>query len=225
MRGEWLARGAGSDLIVCCNGWGMDRYPLGGLDAGPFDVYLLSDYTNLDPIDDLLPELSGYGKRILIGWSMGVWAAQRLFARHAELFQRRIAVNGTLRPIDDRYGIPREIFGATLRDYSDSIRERFYRRMCKEPGAFAFFDAHRPQRDLADQHRELAALQALDTEFGEQKPCFTDVIVSGNDLVIPTANQLAFWGDRRVIGLPGCHYPFFRWRSWADIVNLVTEHG
>lgn len=225
MSGEWLARGAGRDLIVCCNGWGMDRYPFSGLAPGPFDIFLISDYSRLHPLDSLFELLPGYRRRILIGWSMGVWAAQRLFAEHAAWFQRRIAINGTLRPIDDRYGIPREVFAGTLRDFSAPVLERFYRRMCKEPGAFSFFNHHRPQRDLADQHAELAALQDLVAEPVAEEGFFSDVIVSASDLIIPTAHQLAFWGSRpdvNVVRLPGCHYPFFRWHSWADIVNLVT---
>jgi biotin synthesis protein BioG len=226
MSGEWLVRGAGSDLIVCCNGWGMDRYPFSGLAPGPFDIFLVSDYSHLHLSASLLELLPGYRRRILIGWSMGVWAAQRLFVEHAAWFQRRIAINGTLRPIDDRYGIPREVFAGTLRDFSAPVLERFYRRMCKEPGAFSFFDQHRPQRDLADQHAELAALRDLVADPAAEEPFFSDVIVSANDLIIPTAHQLAFWGSRpgiNVVSLPGCHYPFFRWQSWVDIVKLVTD--
>lgn len=225
MSGEWLARGAGGDLIVCCNGWGMDRYPFSGLGTDPFDIFLISDYSSLHLSASLLGLLPGYRHRILIGWSMGVWAAQRLFAEHAAWFQRRIAINGTLCPIDDRYGIPREVFAGTLRDFSAQVLERFYRRMCKEPGAYSFFDHRRPQRDLADQHRELAVLQGIVADPVAEDPFFSDVIVSANDLIIPTAHQLAFWDSRpgvNVVSLPGCHYPFFRWQSWAAIVNLVT---
>jgi len=218
---DWLARGDGRDLIVFCNGWGMDRWPLNGLATEPFDVVVLSDYHRFDGLDTVRAELPGYRRCYLICWSMGVWAGQRLFDQDRDLFERRIAINGTLRPVDDRFGIPVEIFSATLEEFSVSILQRFYRRMCKEPGVFAFFQNHRPQRSLADQREELAALQLVVMDETVTPPLYDDVIISRNDLIIPTRNQQAFWQDQRVIEIDGCHYPFSRWQSWSDILDLV----
>jgi pimeloyl-[acyl-carrier protein] methyl ester esterase len=138
---DWLGRGTGRDLIVFCNGWGMDRWPLSDLATDAFAVVVLSDYHRLDGLDGLetvRAELPCYQRRYLICWSMGVWAGQRLFAQDRGLFARWIAINGTLRPVDDRFGIPVDIFSATLEEFSSSILERFYRRMCKEPASFPF---------------------------------------------------------------------------------------
>jgi hypothetical protein len=54
------------------------------------------------------------------------------------------------------------------------------------------------------------------------EPLYDDVIISRNDLIIPTRNQRAFWQDRRVIEIDGCHYPFSRWHRWSDIIDLVS---
>ncbi|MCB2218153.1 alpha/beta fold hydrolase [Desulfofustis glycolicus] len=218
---DWCARGAGRDLIVFCNGWGMDRWPLSGLAAEPFDVVVLSDYHLLDEIEQLRAELLRYRRCYLICWSMGVWAGQRLFSRDRDLFTRCIAINGTLQPVNDRFGIPVEIFAATLEEFSSSILERFYRRMCKETGVFTFFHEHRPQRSLASQRRELAVLQSIVSDEAGTPTFYDSVIISGNDLIIPTRNQQAFWQDRRVIEIDGCHYPFSRWQRWSDILDLV----
>ncbi|MBE0583512.1 MAG: DUF452 family protein [Desulfofustis sp.] len=226
---DWLARGSGRDLIVFCNGWGMDRWPLSGLATDSFDVVVLSDYHRLDGpdgragLEKVRAELPRYQRCYLICWSMGVWAGQRLFVRDRDLFQQWIAINGTLRPVDDRFGIPVEIFSATLEDFSPSILERFYRRMCKESGVFAFFQEHRPQRSPADQRRELAALQLVVPDEAAAAPLYDVAIISGNDLIIPTLNQQAFWQDRRVIEIDGCHYPFSRWHRWSDLLELVDD--
>lgn len=222
---DWCARGGGRDLIVFCNGWGMDRWPLSGLATDSFDVVVLSDYHRLDGFESVRAELPGYQRCYLICWSMGVWAGQRLFGRDRDLFARRIAINGTLRPIDDRFGIPVEIFSTTLQEFSPSVLERFYRRMCKEPGVFAFFHEHRPRRSPASQRQELVALQSGATDETLTPTLYDDVIISRNDLIIPTGNQQAFWRDRRVIDIDGCHYPFPRWRSWSDILELVRGDG
>ncbi len=218
---DWCARGAGRDLIVFCNGWGMDRWPLSGLAVEPFDVVVLSDYHLLDGLDPVRAELVRYRCCYLICWSMGVWAGQRLFSRDEDLFTRRIAINGTPQPVNDRFGIPVEIFAATLAEFSSSILERFYRRMCKEPGVFPFFHEHRPQRSLASQRRELAVLQSIVSDEAGTPTFYDAVIISRNDLIIPTRNQQAFWQDRRVIEIDGCHYPFSRWQRWSDILDLV----
>lgn len=221
---DWLARGGGRDLIVFCNGWGMDRWPLSGLATDPFDVAVLSDYHDFDGrdgLEKLRAELPCYRRCYLICWSMGVWAGQRLFGRDGDLFAQRIAINGTLRPVDDRFGIPVAIFSATLEEFSPSILERFYRRMCREPGVFAYFHEHRPQRSLENQRRELAAVQLVAADEATAPPFYDTVIVSGNDLVIPTRHQHAFWQGRRVIDIDGCHYPFCRWQRWSDILDLV----
>ena len=220
---DWLARGDGRDLIVFCNGWGMDRWPLNGLATEPFDVVVLSDYHRFDGLDTVRAELPGYRRCYLICWSMGVWAGQRLFSRDKDLFERRVAINGTLRPVDDRFGIPVEIFAATLEGFDESILERFYRRMCKEPGVFPFFHEHRPRRSLADQRRELAVLQHTVDDGAETPDLYDAVIISGNDLIVPTRNQQAFWRGRRVIGIDGCHYPFSRWHRWSDVLDLVSD--
>lgn len=90
-------------------GWGSEenlfRHPV---EEG-YDYLLCFDYRTLD-FDYTLIE--GYTEIRLLAWSMGVWAASRVFTGHSFPWQMKLAVNGTPFPIDDRRGIPEMILKA-----------------------------------------------------------------------------------------------------------------
>ena len=221
MIAHWLYKGQSPKLILFCNGWGMDHHPLVPLESGGHDVLALSDYSTLDlPVD--LGELDvEYQEINLICWSFGVWAGSQLFGERKGVFTRRIGVNGTLRPIDDQLGIPHQFFKGTLDQFSVSVRDRFYRRMCRFKGALDLFLQYQPRRSLYDQKCELEMLAELVDNCDLEDPFFNTVIVASHDYIIPTAHQLAFWQGRcPIVQIEGCHYPFSGWRSWAEIVAL-----
>ena len=221
MIAHWLYRDHSQKLILFCNGWGMDHHPLEPLESGGYDVLALSDYSlfelpvNIGALDAHYEELN------LICWSFGVWAGAQLFTGRKSLFARRIGVNGTLYPIDDRYGIPQQFFDATLDHFSRSVRDRFYRRMCRSEGVLDLFLEHQPRRNIQDQKYELQQLSEL-VMRGEPNDSFFDtVIIASRDYIMPTAHQLSFWRGRCAIAhIEGCHYPFAGWRSWAEIVAV-----
>ena len=102
MRTEWLLRTAQRRVVVFFNGWGMDhaiaRYLLAHTPEG-FGYDLLSCYDYGDPrlADDTLAELGQYDERVVVAWSLGVWAAAR---SGIEKVDRSLAINGTLTPLD-----------------------------------------------------------------------------------------------------------------------------
>lgn len=221
MIAHWLVKNLNPRLILFCNGWGMDHHPVALLDSGGYDVLVLSDYSKFELPVDIDALVSGYQSIQLICWSFGVWAGQHLFADRCKLFTRRIAINGTLRPIDDRYGIPVEFFNATLKHFSASVRDRFYRRMCRLDGVFEYFLENQPRRSLENMKIELERLVQLVHSHRTTDPIFDTAIVSSRDKIIPTANQLSFWQERcPVTRLEGGHYPFSAWRSWSEIIAL-----
>ncbi len=211
-------------LIIFCNGWGMDHHPFLGLDTSSADVFILSDYRRFElPID--MGELGETYESIeLLGWSFGVWAAQQLFYEWRDRLGSCIAINGTLQPIDDRYGIPHQFFNATREQFSDSVLDRFYRRMCRPRQILDAFLEHKPARTVEDLAEELEALSRLVRSGVETTSIFGAAVISSEDLIIPTRHQLNFWRGRcRIIELEGCHFPFGNWSGWADIVDLVTR--
>lgn len=220
MKRFWLHKKNNRDLIVFCNGWGMDEKPFLPLSAKKYDVCMLYDYSDLDGEFDLYRELNfeNYGHLILIGWSMGVWAGQKLFASISGKFSRKIAINGTLCPVNDIFGIPVTIYDDTLVNFGEAARLKFYRRMCREKSNFDLFLASQPGRTLDSQRLELAALR-VDTDcLSSQESIYDEIIVAENDWIIPTVNQNRFWQNQQIVHVPGFHFLFYRWQSWDQLL-------
>lgn len=221
MKNSWLYQGQ-RRLIIFCNGWGMDDAPFQPLGAKEYDVLMLFDYTDLTTEIDFSSLLNGYDEVNLIAWSMGVWVGQQLFTPWASLFRRSVAINGTLCPIDDQFGIPVHVYRATLSRFSEAGRLKFYRRMCRERGTLEMFLGHQPQRSMESQARELEALQEMAGCDREESALYTHILIANQDLVMPTAHQVAFWKERegreRVV-FTGFHFPFYGWCNWDDLVD------
>jgi len=223
MKCFWHTREDRDSLILFCNGWGMDHYPFMPLASGQHDICILYDYRDMAIPQAVAENLSSYRRRYLVCWSMGVWVGQQLFSLDKEQFIKRIAINGTLLPIDDKYGIPVSLYDSTLKNFSDNGQERFYRRMCRETGILNKFLLVKPKREVNDQKVELEYLKEMVKRSTSQTSIYTDVVMSGNDLVMPTLHQEAFWqGHQSLFPVEGCHFPFFRWHNWEEFFSLVN---
>lgn len=218
MQASWLHKKDRNDLIIFCNGWGMDQFPLESLGCSQYDVLALYDYRDLDGAPDPAGLAGQYRHMILIGWSMGVWAGQKLFADKKHLLHRTVAINGTLCPIDDAYGIPVKVLNATLTGFNENTRLKFYKRMCREKQNYRAFLARQPQRSLADQAAELAALQQMVDCRPALQSLYNEIIVSDQDFIVPTLNQLRFWQSHQVTVVAGFHFPFSLWSSWEQLL-------
>lgn len=223
MKYSWLHKEGRDRLLVFCNGWGMDPRPFLVLAASAYDVLNLYDFRNVRECGAPLDLLAEYDERLLLGWSMGVWAGQQLFAGHEQLFTRTIAVNGTLCPVDDRYGIPRKLFAGTMEGWSESARHRFYRRLCGEREVEERFLQNQPLRSLADQQDELAYYLETAGHLERERSIYREVVISAKDRIVPTAHQLAYWGEAGVVRLAGGHFPFYCWDCWDDLLKHVHD--
>lgn len=156
--------------------------------------------------------LKGYSSIRVVAWSMGVWAASRLFSEGAfegVTLEKATAFGGTVELADDLCGIPEAIFEATVRGMSPAALKKFRRRMC---GAFLqHFEDHLPERSFEDLEGELKAVAAAlgyPKDLPARKPFWTSAVAGSGDLIFPVANQLNSWGKRgvpcRVIDAP--HY-------------------
>ena len=105
MKYKWLNINQNNKVIVFFNGWGMDESVVYHLDFSDYDVLMFYDYNNLDTNFDF-NSLDKYKNKSLIAWSMGVMVAT-LF--HKIEYNATTAINGTLKPIDNDFGIPQRI--------------------------------------------------------------------------------------------------------------------
>ena len=212
MKYKWLNKENNNKLIIFFNGWGMDEGVVKHLEFDDYDVVMFYDYNTLDT-DFALSDK--YSEVNLIAWSMGVIAAGVMISGscHPELvsesvIKNKAVINGTLKPIDEKYGINPKIYDLTIAGFDEKGRDKFIKNM---------FDIDAPKiectRSLDNQKSELIALKNYKTDI-DIKP--DKIIISDNDKIIPTKNQCAFWGIEP--NLEGGHYPFFNFKKWSEIL-------
>ena len=189
-------------LTILFGGWGSGPELFAECCPKDSDLLLCYDYHDLD-FDRTV--LKAYTSVKVVAWSMGVWAASRLFSRgtfEGLPVESATAFGGTVELADDRFGIPSAIFEATVSGMSPVALKKFRRRMC---GAFLpYFEAHLPDRSFEDLDGELKAVAAaLDAESkaaasaleidNERHFFWTQAYVGNGDLIFPPANQLRSW--------------------------------
>ncbi len=205
MKHRFLHRNNSSKCLVFFNGWGMDDNLFAGWEPGGFDVLTVCDYTTLEP----LPDLAGYKELHLAAWSLGVWAAARVAKGD---FITATAFNGTLRPVDAKFGIAPEIFAGTIANWNEErARERFFARVGK--------DWNRPARSWESQQAELAAIETAAADPVPANP-FKLALIGTRDRIIPPESQRRFWQGVKTEEVDAPHYPFEHIASFAEIVEI-----
>lgn len=223
MKSEWLIFDENESLILFCNGWGMDAAPFRPLDSCNHDVLNCYDYS-AELKDNSVRELAEIYKDIhLVCWSMGVFYGQKNFSEVADVFSRIIAINGTLHPVDNEFGIPDQICRATLDALDETTLVKFYRRMCRSDEVFEQFMQNRPGRTVKDLRDELSIILQNSQTVTKDKPIFSDIFISLKDYIVPTENQNRFWEGCNINYLPGGHFPFYLWKSWDQIVEEESQ--
>lgn len=217
MKSCWLYRGQSDKLILFCSGWGMDAHPFTPVISHDWDVLMFFDYTDFETDIDISQLFEEYRDVVLVSWSMGVWAGQQIFHSFASGIRDSLAINGTLRPADDLFGIPEEVVKATHDKLDEKQRLKFYRRSCKDRALYHGFLDNQPRRSVESQKRELAALLKNVREMGSHEPSlYHHALVGNQDLIMPIENQLRYWPDDMVQRVDGAHFLFYGLGSWEN---------
>jgi len=95
-----------TELVVIFGGWLTDENTFLPLCDGSFDIIIIHNYSYDPPF--IIPGNNIYDKTTLIGWSIGVWAAEYFVPRLNIKPDIAIAVNGTPYPFHDLFGLPME---------------------------------------------------------------------------------------------------------------------
>ena len=203
-------------LLLFFSGWSASPALFYDLEPEPDqDVWIVYDYRNLD----FEADLESYRSVTLIAWSLGVWVAEQVFASCEKLnFERKIAIAGTGRPIDDLEGIPVAIFQGTIEHLSPDGIRRFNRRMCGSKPALEKWDSVSP-RPLEEISEELRFLFAAIRQKGDSVFEWTDAIVTDQDRIFPSEAQKTHW-LRRTISIfeyESSHYIFYLWKQWKKL--------
>ena len=203
MKYKWLNDKGNSELIVFFNGWGMDESIVKHLNPRNNDILMFYDYNSLITDFDF-NMLDKYSQKYLISWSMGVMIATLFDIK----YDKKIAINGTLKPISNDYGIPERIYELTLKGLSEEGVKKFLNNM--------FFEPHTEpevKRSFENQKGELEALKTYKSNYNFK---YDKVIISKHDKIIPAKNQQAFWGISP--NIESGHAPFGLFESWEELL-------
>jgi biotin synthesis protein BioG len=212
-------------LIVVYGGWGTDENVFIPLCKDDFDFILFYNYSADQAF--VLPEMKTYEKVTVIGWSLGVWAAEYLAAATGIKPDITIAVNGTPIPADDKYGIPLSDFEATLNNISEENMEDFYIKMFGDKKTYRTNIDRVPVRPLKSLHDEMRWLYNRIMEQKEPGFRWDYAVISSKDKIFPWKNLRGYWGkeqETKKIVLPLSHYLFHNWDSFSDFIDFVENY-
>ncbi len=220
MNTYWLNNQNNKNLIVFFAGWSFDENPFKFLDCNGYDVLIVYDYNEIKPLD-IFQQLNQYENKVLITWSMGVFAAY-LLKDFFKDFDYKLAINGTVTPVDNEFGIPVKMFELTLKHAAVGLSGKFYKNVFKTNEEFEKYTNNSVQRTIENRVSELENLYKLikNTKINYTK-FYDTVIVSDFDKIIPPQNQKASHNKNNVMVkcLPVGHFPFYQFTSWDEIVK------
>lgn len=206
MKLYWHKRKNNNKLILLFNGWGCDENIVSGIDKAGYDLLLVYDYTTVEP--EKLQCTEAYQQVDVIAWSFGVPVANDCLETIPNI-GKRIAVNGTLRPIDDEYGIPTAIFQKTLQGYNDQARRKFFIRIMGGISQYAINECYLPQRTTESQLQELKALAARAGKPHHKDNKWDIAVISLEDKIFPSTNMRNAWGAIACL-IEGDHFVSFQ---------------
>lgn len=214
-----------TELIVLYGAWGTDENVFIPLCNDNFDFILFYDYSADEAL--VLPEMKSYSRITVIGWSLGVWAAEYLAPRTGIKPDITIAVNGTPVPADDRYGIPLKVFEGTLNNISERNMIKFYLRMFGNKETYRQNMDRIPHRTIKSLNDELRWLYNRIMEQKEPGFRWDYAVTSEYDRVFPAKNLNAYWKkqeETKHILIPLNHYLFHYWSSYTEFVDFVEKY-
>jgi len=210
MQYQWLNQKNNKKLILFFNGWGMNLTPIQHLKYDDFDILTISDYRdfnfNINQFD-----FSKYDEKYLICWSMGVYVCN-LFYDILKDFNKKIAIAGTLKIIDNQFGIPEKIYNITIKFFSAESVAKFIKNM--------FDNLTVPEITITKSTDELKEeLIAIKNLKIEKELNFNKAIIPINDVIIPSKNQLNYWLNKtEIVKVNTPHYPFHIYKTWQEII-------
>jgi biotin synthesis protein BioG len=212
-------------LVVLYSEWGTDENFFTPLLNDEFDFILFYNYSADEAL--VLPEMKTYKKIILIGWSLGVWAAEYLLPKTGIKPDITIAVNGTPIPADDKYGIPLYVFEGTLNNITEENIEKFYLRMFGDKKTYNLNKYMVPDRTIKSLHDELRWMYNRMMEQSEPGFRWDYAVTSENDRVFPSNNIISYWKTQKstrhiIVQMP--HYFIHNWKSYNDFIGFVESY-
>lgn len=196
--------GQSHEAIVVFSGWAVASDVFDHL-SGPYDVLFVSDYRDLDAD---LPDLSGYGQVSLIAWSFGVASYAHWQQGRSDPFGRKVAVNGTLTPVNRATGVPPVAMSKTIEALSADAYQLFLTRV---------FNARQPVAEIDTLSRR-DELKAVAARGDAPIVAFDRIWISSKDKIFPCAHQLRAWPEGIARQIQAPHAPFAQFTTWQELL-------
>lgn len=202
-------------LLLFFNGWSASPRLFTRIEPETdMDYWVAYDYRGGFELDE---SIFFYKEVTVIAWSLGVFVATFSLIGHRLPIVRAIAVNGTLFPVDNRWGIPCNVFWGTLKNLNAEAMRRFNRRMCGNQLVLQHY-SQLPAYPLDEIREELKSLSTVVTTDCSCSPFWTEAIISTEDCIFPPQNMRTYWEGRCAIReIKAPHYPFYLWERWSEL--------
>lgn len=221
MKSYWLNKQNNKKIIVFFAGWSFDETPFKFLDCSDYDVLFIYDYNEISNLPELT-NFNNYEEKNLICWSMGVFAAYLLKDLFKD-FNLKIAINGTITPVHNEYGIPVKLFELTLKHAKIGLEGKFYQNVFQTEDEYQKYTSAPVQRTIDNRVSELTNLYELIKNKSITIEKFYDkAIVSDFDKIIPPQNQINSHNSNgvQIVELECGHFPFYEYKSWKEILDV-----
>ncbi|MCU0366082.1 MAG: DUF452 family protein [Bacteroidales bacterium] len=213
------------DLIILFGTWGIDEKAFSNLCTDRFDFILFYNYSADEPL--ILPEMKTYRRVTVIGWSLGVWAAEFYSRRLGIRPDLTIAINGTPVAADDHYGVPLKIFEATLNNITNYSMAKFYLRVFGNKSSFERNRPIIPSRSVKSLHDELRWIYNRMMEPVQTGFVWDYSLIGTEDRVFRASNLISYWNmhpETRQIIVESPHYLFDNWKTLDELIRYVRRH-
>lgn len=221
MKATWLNKKNGNQCIILFfNGWGMDEVVVEHLAFDECDVLMLNEYRSLLLPLGLMDILQGYKNVHVVAWSFGVWVANWLMVYEPILVNTSLAINGTLNPVNEHFGIAPGIAQGTCEGLNPANWIKFNRRVFGRDTGQNLLSAD----EIQMKQDELRFLMRCFQTLGPMPNRFDRALISSDDRIMPAANQQRFWSDEAtIVPADGPHALFDPFTSWSSLSSVCIN--
>lgn len=196
MRCRFVKRESSKRLVLIFADWGCDWRIFAPLTLPEYDIAVVWDYSELT---FSWKRFMGYGEICLVGWGFGVFAASITVHEIEPLITSRIAVNGTLTPLDDLTGMSPSRWRSLENTLSPTVWRRYMQSWFVNDREYRKAEENLPRRTIADIRNELIQLETHTIFHAEQMSDWDMAIVSVHDNVFPVASQTESWHPKTIV--------------------------
>jgi malonyl-ACP O-methyltransferase BioC len=189
MKQELITNTNSSRLLLIFAGWSTDSTFYMHIKREGWDVMVCSDYSDFKFDKNLI---KGYTTVYLYAWSLGVAVASMVLSDSD--VTASFAINGTLMPVSDSYGIAPAIYNGTVDGLNERNLYKFRRRMFLSSADFAQITDSLPAVDDIEHLKSQLRFIRDNVDYSKCNSLkWQTAFIGKNDAIFPSSTQLASW--------------------------------